>query len=894
MADWSPDSATGQALEYAVREQTSSPARTQAFATTLHSIFALGSFLELIRGTDTVTIPLPLLQINGTTLTFPATTVTVNAAVAMDIDSGDWDARIKNGARFAITYDVGKTVGVVRVSDDIPAGTSTWTIGPIVWTTETIPALGDAGGGGGSCALQIIGAPATVAANGTFSYSVATEGGSTSGDTSDIVGSVASMLSDNQSANDSGTSRTVGSAAWINNEANMLVGNFVGLQAMDAIGGDITTNNGGVNTLVPWLWLDAYNNHNNTNNILENRHTYCWILDSRDDTWKKLFGPVPLGSGGSRWFPSNGLGDYDSTMPLLNRDAESGAGVRAFDPDYFANYAMEMWPEGFVSATNADLLQHAKAINCQTQVRVRSRSTSATDNRANAHYRFKLGWTFFNTNHTNFANRGATAGYGAGKTGNPHKHPELPAWDGAGNSFAGFGAEGGGNRWREVPFDVGNPDRWYLIAVSSVDSYWTGGYPPAYAAALSVPSYSASPWGKSPTYQLSTSEFNSNPPPIPDAIAEGCTQWQTWLVEASGGGTDGSGFLLAPTVVSPGNYTFNLSNQVPAGNYLLWAKCNDNGNCQDSFVTTPITITAAGGGGGGSTGSGTPPNITWTAGSPTTCTSTKWDQITQGTGSVVNDQWAVTSWGLDGTIVQTVCIGPSNTQSNSFRIYSKVPLNWPNPGGTASEVKSYPLCYWGQPPGFPSSGQSNIPIRVGNINHLWAGHKGVTVAVDNSFKGHLSHDMRLMDSAQVFANYNAAASSIWMELFVVDRTWRGYGAHPNGRAASRFRGQYTIGNIDWYVYIQPGASNTPQLIWMPVTLPCPVPFDMAPLFKWAAIVTYNQLQQGPGTIFARGQTANSTIINPDKIFVSNAMGVEVEEGEIDLTVSTAYFRCNLD
>ncbi|MBK8799417.1 MAG: hypothetical protein IPM07_25350 [Anaerolineales bacterium] len=396
---------------------------------------------------------------------------------------------------------------------------------------------------------------------------------------------------------------------------------------------------------------------------------------------------------------------------------------------------------------------------------------------------------------------------------------------------------------------------------------------------------------------ITSSAFTSSPPPL-DAgggtVTATCTEFQTWLVSLAGGGTDGTGFLIAPTVVSPGNYSLVLNNTVPAGNYLLWAKCNDNGGCQDSYATVPITITAAGGGGGGGTGSGTPPNITWTAGAPTSCTSTKWGDIISGTGRVVNDQWAVTSWGLDGTIVQTVCIGPSNTQSNSFRIYSKVPLNWPNPGGTASEVKSYPNCFWGQPPGFPNSGQSNIPIRVGSIDHLWAGHKGVTVAVDNSVKGHLSHDMRLMDSAQVFANYNAAASSIWMELFVVDRTWRGYGAHPNGRAASRFRGQYTIGNIDWYVYIQPGASNTPQLIWMPVTLPCPVPFDMAPLFKWAAIVTYNQLQQGPGTIFARGQTANSTIINPDKIFVSNAMGVEVEEGEIDLTVSTAYFRCNLD
>lgn len=842
MADWAPDASTGQALELAVRAQTSSPARTQAFATTLHGFFATGSTLELIREGVTVTVPLPPLQINGTTLNFPATTVTVNASVAMDIDSGDWDARIINGARFAITYDVGKTVGVVRVASDIAAGTSSWTIGPIVWTTETIPALpGSTGGGGGSCTLQINGAPATVAANGTVAYSVTSTGTTSAG--SYPANSAATVVADMQTTNAAsgvtlaGVSPSIGWAVG----PSVKMGN-------DPRGTNTPSYWNPSNTalkssaywthMFPWFVVTDLTGHTATNTRVQFRNARAYIKSKSSGLWT-------LG-----WSDNYGGASYEKTFAGLtntpNVRSEATGGMSVAPP--LGNFLHHGW-FGNVGAINGP---DVDCVFVTMQFRLILDNPAGTDDRASAAFGVHIGADYY-----------PYAGF------IPEQHA-LPAGYNPGVGFSR--TKRATNDWQHINF---------ATLSDGLDQDPGGG--------------------------ITASAFTSSPPPL-DAgggtVGATCTQFQTWLVNAGGGGSAGTGFVIAPNVVSPGNYSLALNNAVPAGQYLLWAKCNDSGGCQDSYVTVPLTITASGGGGGGGTGSGTPPNITWTAGAPTSCTSTKWGEVTQGTGTAVNDQWQVSAWGLDGTIVQTVCIGPSANQSNSMRFYSKVPLNWPSPGGTISEVKSYPVVFWGQPPGFPSSGQTNIPIRVGNINHLWAGHKGVTVAVDNSFFGHLSHDMRLMDTDQVFAgpgrppqyssNYEWAAPFIWMELFVVDRTWRGYGAHPNGRAASRYRGQYRIGGIDWHVYIQPGASNTPQLIWLPVSLPCPVPFDMAPLFQWAIGITYNQLANGPGTIFARGQNANSTLINPDKIFVSNGMGVEVVEGEIDVTISTAYLRCNID
>lgn len=316
-----------------------------------------------------------------------------------------------------------------------------------------------------------------------------------------------------------------------------------------------------------------------------------------------------------------------------------------------------------------------------------------------------------------------------------------------------------------------------------------------------------------------------------------------------------------------------------------------------------------GGGGGGGAGGGdlwegdntAPPPGIQTAGPPIHGTCTAWVEVHRGSGFIVNDHWNVNNWGLSGTIQQCVYIGDAVDESNSFRITSYVPRGtpWPGGGNPNTEVKSYPHCQWGQPPGWVSQGHTNLPIRVGDINVLWAGFKGLDSS-NTSGHGHLSHDMRLTTTAEARTPYSEGAKIIRQELFVVVEQYEGYGAHPNGRAGSRYHGQYTIGGREWHVYIQPGASTdpngapNPQLIWLPVQFPLPNPLDMAPLFRWAMRTKHTDLKVNAPGLVHYGRTANDTLIDPDLFFTNNAMGVEVDEGNFDITVDTAYFRVNRD
>lgn len=83
------------------------------------------------------------------------------------------------------------------------------------------------------------------------------------------------------------------------------------------------------------------------------------------------------------------------------------------------------------------------------------------------------------------------------------------------------------------------------------------------------------------------------------AAGGSCGAWQTWLLYAGEtGGTAGTGSVpgqIDSVGLSPGSYRKDVSNLAP-GNYVLWAKCNDpsGATCRDTFVTKPITLTAAG------------------------------------------------------------------------------------------------------------------------------------------------------------------------------------------------------------------------------------------------------------------------------------------------------------
>lgn len=349
-------------------------------------------------------------------------------------------------------------------------------------------------------------------------------------------------------------------------------------------------------------------------------------------------------------------------------------------------------------------------------------------------------------------------------------------------------------------------------------------------------------------------------------------------------------------ITDAGGNAVRFDDQTIAGSYVI--------SGPQTISRVEFVDPGAAGGGGGEAGTGDntepPPGIA-DAGAPVYGTCAKWSEVHQGSAFALNDQWNVSNWGLDGIIQQCVYISAAVDESNSFRITSSVPRNhpWPGGGNPNTEVKSYPLCVWGQPPGWASQGHTNLPIKVGDIDVLWSGFKSIDTS-GTSGHGHLSHDMRLMDTDAELIGYSTAAPHIRQELFVVVEQYENYGAHPNGRAASRYHGQYRIGGRDWHVYIQPGASTdpngnpNPQLIWLPVNFPLPNPLDMAPLFRWAMNITHNELTVNAPGLIQYGRTANDTLIDPNLWFVSNAMGVEVDEGNFDVQVNTAYFRVNRD
>lgn len=76
-----------------------------------------------------------------------------------------------------------------------------------------------------------------------------------------------------------------------------------------------------------------------------------------------------------------------------------------------------------------------------------------------------------------------------------------------------------------------------------------------------------------------------------------CGVWQTWFLYAGEtGGATGTGSVpgqIDSVGISPGSFTKDVSN-LPPGNYVIWAKCNDASSCQDTYVTKPIQLTAAG------------------------------------------------------------------------------------------------------------------------------------------------------------------------------------------------------------------------------------------------------------------------------------------------------------
>lgn len=275
-----------------------------------------------------------------------------------------------------------------------------------------------------------------------------------------------------------------------------------------------------------------------------------------------------------------------------------------------------------------------------------------------------------------------------------------------------------------------------------------------------------------------------------------------------------------------------------------------------------------------------PPPANPPAGATTVTVSGSWEQRVVGTWAATNDVWNITGWTppliLGANLTQTVSVGPAVNGRTPYRIRAEIPQA---SGGPNSEIKTYPHLETGQPPGLRNLGTPNLPIRVEAMQSVKAGATVTKAAVNGV--GHLSHDMRLMDTAEEVIGYWNAVPHILCELFVPVIAWGGYGSHPNGKPKDKFRGTVKINGADYHFYIQGGATATPQIIWIPAVQTFEL--EMAPLFKWAASTRYADLPLGPGGIFLRGRSASDTIIDGASYLTNNNVGIETVVGSFDVS-----------
>ncbi len=315
--------------------------------------------------------------------------------------------------------------------------------------------------------------------------------------TGNIIASVDRFIEQMTGASES-SSKNWGGASWTNQQANIQCPSVDALDNMTSGGrGDIMTNNGGPDSIVPWNWADAGVGHNGSNNILEATGAEAWVLKtSFTGSWERLWGPTTVG-GGYRWQNGNTL----QWVYAVDRASISGSNIAGY-PAELDNNGLEFWPPGFnpTSHRNTSLMAQCVAIHCRTLFRVRRLSASGTDNRSLARYRVGLGYDIMNSKQYNYS--GSTAN-------GTFARPEA-------GTYPGYAMDGGRSKNVIIPYDSSNPDAWYAIGVTSITpAYWIAGLGPPWAAAAGVSDWSTEkPEAKTP-WCMTHTQFRNNPVPMP-------------------------------------------------------------------------------------------------------------------------------------------------------------------------------------------------------------------------------------------------------------------------------------------------------------------------------------------------------------------------------------------
>jgi hypothetical protein len=302
-------------------------------------------------------------------------------------------------------------------------------------------------------------------------------------------------------------------AGWTNGsgDRNITCGSWRALVDMTSGGrGWITTEGGGADELISWMWTDRATGYTGANGTLEASGYEGWVLRESTRQWVRLFGPSLLGEA-SYWNFGGNLGgnggSYAQAIPLA-----SGAYCRV--PDSNDQFGLEFWSAGAFGPTtrNAGLIQDARAFHVRCLVRRARRDYAGADNRATQPWRCRIGYDILNSR---------APGYSGGNAfvfryTRPERIAEAQAAGDYTRAYPGYAQDGGTGKWVLVPYDAGSPDAWTMVSCTSIfPSAIRAGISSAWAVAAGVTPFSIPSVWSGPDWMISADEFRQNPVPDP-------------------------------------------------------------------------------------------------------------------------------------------------------------------------------------------------------------------------------------------------------------------------------------------------------------------------------------------------------------------------------------------
>ena len=242
--------------------------------------------------------------------------------------------------------------------------------------------------------------------------------------------------------------------------------------------------------------------------------------------------------------------------------------------------------------------------------------------------------------------------------------------------------------------------------------------------------------------------------------------------------------------------------------------------------------------------------------------------------------------------------------------------------GAHSEVKAYPslglgaimgLTHEQDRLGIPRDIAAPLPCQLQDIKTLVVGWKKKTLNVSGNAIGHLAHDMRVCLTGARTSTYSGYGmprpeAIFGCEFMIVHKQFGGYG-NLAYRGTGRLMGTPTIAGHKYYVFIQEGATVYPDsnqramlLCFVPDVVDrggeLPDAYDIAPVVHYCMNTSYRQLTNGPG---GNGKTPSywwrttpnqwdAPLLPKDSYFHQDVIGIEIEEGDFEITLESVFCK----